>query len=53
MIKLDFALQVHGLPSIESAGFATYTRYLDQQRRHAEAAKLFWSETLADAVPRP
>ncbi|GKT61480.1 nonribosomal peptide synthase [Colletotrichum tofieldiae] len=53
MIKLDYALQLHGLPSIESTGFATYVRYLDQQRQHIESSKLFWAETLAEAVPRP
>ncbi|KZL85391.1 bacitracin synthase 3 [Colletotrichum incanum] len=53
MIKLDYALQLHGLPSIESTGFATYIRYLDQQRQHIESSKLFWMETLAEVVPRP
>ncbi|GKT45446.1 nonribosomal peptide synthase sidE [Colletotrichum spaethianum] len=37
MIKLDYALQIHGLPSIESTGFAT----------------LFWAETLTEVVPQP
>ncbi|KAK1723476.1 uncharacterized protein BDZ83DRAFT_793537 [Colletotrichum acutatum] len=52
MIKLDYALQVHGLPSLETAGFATYIRYLDQQRQNIGTSKAFWTETLAGLVPR-
>ncbi|KAK1623103.1 hypothetical protein BDP81DRAFT_454803 [Colletotrichum phormii] len=51
MIKLDYALQVHGLPGLETAGFATYIRYLDQKRQNARASKAFWTETLAEVVP--
>ncbi|OHF00460.1 hypothetical protein CORC01_04210 [Colletotrichum orchidophilum] len=52
MIKLDYALQVHGLPSLETAGFATYVRYIDQQRKNIKASRAFWIETLADTVPQ-
>ncbi|KAF6826568.1 nonribosomal peptide synthase (Bacitracin synthase 3) [Colletotrichum plurivorum] len=51
-IKLDYALQLHGLPGIESAGFATYIRYLNRQRESIEASKTFWSNTFSGTVPQ-
>ncbi|KAF6815312.1 bacitracin synthase 3 [Colletotrichum sojae] len=50
-IKLDYALQLHGLPGIESAGFATYIRYLNRQREGIDASKTFWSNTFSGTVP--
>ncbi|KAJ3541872.1 hypothetical protein NM208_g4404 [Fusarium decemcellulare] len=51
-IRLDCALQIHGLPGIESTGFTTYLRYLEQQRRDVESTKLYWSKALSEAVPQ-
>ncbi|UQC76767.1 uncharacterized protein CLUP02_18282 [Colletotrichum lupini] len=52
MIKLDYALQVHGLPSLETAGFATYIRYLHHQRQNIGASRAFWTEALSGLIPR-
>jgi amino acid adenylation domain-containing protein len=51
-IRLDCALQIHGLPSIETTGFSTYVRYLDKQRKSIESSKQYWATTLADSVPQ-
>ncbi|KAJ4311806.1 hypothetical protein N0V84_010260 [Fusarium piperis] len=51
-IRLDCALQIHGLPGLESTGFTTYLRYLDQQRGDIESSKLYWTKILAEAVPQ-
>ncbi|KAL8347227.1 hypothetical protein RB601_003247 [Gaeumannomyces tritici] len=52
MIKLDFALLLHGIPCAEHTGFYLYTRYLEQWRKSDEGSKSFWSNVLSGAVPR-
>ncbi|KAF5268290.1 hypothetical protein FOXYS1_835, partial [Fusarium oxysporum] len=51
-LRLDCLLQIHGIPSIESTGFTTYTRYLAQQRKDIDSSKAFWSKTLSDIAPQ-
>ncbi|RGP81351.1 non-ribosomal peptide synthetase [Fusarium longipes] len=51
-IRLNCALLIHGLPGIETTGFSTYIRYLEEQRKNNESSKEYWATTFSDAVPQ-